>query len=515
MKLKYFLKKIILGAGVFFSLNAMAQTSSQTTGMERGKVFYEIFIRSFYDSNGDGVGDINGITKKLDYLKELGVDGIWITPVHPSPSYHKYDVLDYYQIDKEYGTLDDYKKLIAEAHKRNIKVLLDLVVNHTSSSNPWFLAALNNDPKYKNYYVWANADTLKDKTGWRPVRNASAPLHKGELYYALFSPGMPDLNYDNPAVRAEIIKIGRYWVKDIGVDGFRLDAAQHIYPEDEIAKNVQWWSEFRDSVKTAKPDFWMVGECWGIYPRVVPYLAALNATFDFDLSFSIINSAKKGEDDSLLEKVITIQKAATIVNPDFDDATILTNHDNNRIASDLDGDLNKARVAASLLFSFPGTPFIYYGEEIGMLGEKPDEDIREPFLWADSGKDAGQTKWEKPQFSTYKNVVPLSRQINDKNSIYNFYKNWIAFRKNSEVLQKGDIEATDIQQDGILIFYRNYNGKKILVIHNLSAITKVVATTSQTIAFRNILFSTNSQAKAEHSGWTLPAYSSVVLSAAK
>src|SRR5580698_9996060 len=139
MKLKYSLKKIILGAGIFISLNAMAQTSSQTTGMERGKVFYEIFIRSFYDSNGDGVGDINGITKKLDYLKGLGVDGIWITPVHPSPSYHKYDVLDYYQIDKEYGTLDDYKKLIAEAHKRNIKVLLDLVVNHTSSSNPWFL----------------------------------------------------------------------------------------------------------------------------------------------------------------------------------------------------------------------------------------------------------------------------------------------------------------------------------------------------------------------------------------
>src|SRR6266496_178176 len=198
-------------------------------------VFYEIFVRSFRDSNGDGIGDFNGITEKLDYLKGLGVRGIWLMPINPSPSYHGYDVTDYQAVNPDYGTLDDFKHLLSEAHKRGIKVIMDLVLNHTSAKHPWFQSALQPGSQYHDWYVWKDQDpgTLGPwgAQTWYKASN-------GQYYYAIFWDQMPDLNYDNPAVREEAKKIASFWLKDIGIDGFRLDAVRYLVEDQKLADSA-------------------------------------------------------------------------------------------------------------------------------------------------------------------------------------------------------------------------------------------------------------------------------------
>nr|MBK9649888.1 hypothetical protein [Bacteroidota bacterium] len=214
-------------------------------------VFYEIFIRSFCDSNNDGIGDIPGIISKLDYLHDLGIEGIWLTPFNPSPSYHKYDVTDYYNVDEEYGTLDDVRELITEAHKRNIKVIMDFVVNHTSVQHPWFIEAQKSKTNaYHNYYTWADENNLPgEKHWWHFLQSNSKQTIEGEKYLGFFDRSMPDLNYDNNDVRSEIIKAGKYWLKDIGMDGFRLDAAKWIYMPGNEKTNYSWWQQFVSEMK--------------------------------------------------------------------------------------------------------------------------------------------------------------------------------------------------------------------------------------------------------------------------
>ncbi|MFI5134726.1 MAG: alpha-amylase family glycosyl hydrolase, partial [Chitinophagales bacterium] len=359
------------------------------------RVFYEIFVRSFYDSNGDGIGDLNGITEKLDYLHKLGIGGIWITPFNPSPSYHKYDVVDYYGVDPQYGTLDDFKKLVSEAHKRNIYVLMDLVVNHTSPKNSWFIASVKNDPKYRNYYSWEKDPPETKEGGWYLPRDEKGNVVEGEKYFGFFSRSMPDLNYDNPEVRKEIINVGKWWLNETGIDGFRLDAAQHIYDPEHPAKNVEWWKEFTDSLKKVKPDLITIGECWNHYPLVAQYLPALSGAFNFQLSWALLKSLKEEKDDSVGDLIYKIRNDYASYSKNFIDPIFLSNHDNNRILSDLDNNEAKARLGACIYLTLPGTPFIYYGEEIGMKGMKPDSLIREPFLWGEKHKrqPEHQTHW--------------------------------------------------------------------------------------------------------------------------
>ena len=219
------------------------------------RVYYSVFVQSFYDSNGDGIGDIPGLVTKLDYLKDLGVRGLWLLPVHPSPSYHKYDITDYYSIHPDYGTLDDYKTLVEEAHKRNMVVLLDLVINHTSNLNPWFQEASKGPAnRYRDYYIWSdNPDDFKaEPFHWHSLRDPNGKPMAGSKYYGFFWWEMPDLNFENHEVRREIFKIASFWMKDVGVDGFRLDAAKYIYPENQPEKNIQWWKEFRDEAQKIK-----------------------------------------------------------------------------------------------------------------------------------------------------------------------------------------------------------------------------------------------------------------------
>ncbi len=433
-------------------------------------VHYSVFIQSFYDSNDDGIGDIPGLTGKLDYLSDLGVGSIWLLPVHPSPTYHKYDIIDYYNIHKDYGTLTDFKNLVTEAHKRNIKIIIDLVVNHTSSDHAWFKEAIKNpDNPFRDYYVWSKDRAKINKTSWQwhDIKDTINASSMDEKYYGFFWHTMPDLNYNNQKVREEIKKIGKFWLDEMNIDGFRLDAIRFIYPEKQKEKNHAWWQEFRATMDSVKPDFYMVAEVWGEDTIVAPFLnKGVHSSFNFDLSFGIEKILKEEKDSGLIGSLIKTRSLYKSYSDDFVDAIFLKNHDQNRIRSVLNNNIKKSKLAASILFTLPGAPFLYYGEEIGMLGKKPDEFIREPFLWDDQEK--GQTSWEIAKYSTFDKVNPLSKQIIDDSSLYNHYKKIIAFRNKSKAIILGEITTTEFTNNSLLSFYRLYGAEKLLVIHNLT-----------------------------------------------
>lgn len=482
-------------------------------------VTYEIFIHAFYDSDGDGIGDIPGMTSKLDYLSDLGVEAVWLMPISPSPSYHKYDVTDYYGIHQDYGSMEDFKTFVEKAHQKNIKVVMDLVVNHTASDHPWFVSAKSSpDSPFRDYYVWAKKDEIlggqnkKQASGdsdnlrqWHPVNGTD------DFYYGYFWGGMPDLNFDNPKVREEVFKIGEFWLSEIGVDGFRLDAARHIYPDDQPQDNHQWWVEFRSKMQEIKEDVILIGEVWADAQTVAPYLQGLHSLFNFDMGYAITNAVNEGENLSLIKKYKEIQDFYASITPDFIDATFITNHDQNRIMSEVGSDMDKAKVAASLLLTLPGAPYIYYGEEIGMAGKKPDEHIREPFLWNLDGEDKGQTKWLEAKFSTTENVKPLASQQLDENSIYNHYKSLIRFRNHSKALTFGKIDTTSLSEKGICAFYRLHDNEELLVIHNLSDSDKAITLKGSMKAFTQVVFSNKHNVHLKGEVLSVPFASTVIL----
>ncbi|RRB01175.1 alpha-amylase family glycosyl hydrolase [Larkinella rosea] len=463
------------------SLTLKPTISDQTATGQTG-VHYEVFVRAFCDSNGDGIGDLNGVTSKLDYLKDLGIAALWLMPVNPSPSYHMYDVTDYYGIAPEYGTMDDFRRLVSEAHRRNIKVILDFVINHTSRQHPWFVEACKSkDNPYHDWYVWMaqkDIDALniatreitadsQEKSPWHRV--PGAPF--SEKYYALFWSGMPDLNYDNPEVREEIYKAGKFWLTDVGVDGFRLDAARHIYPEWEEPKNHQFWEEFGQVMEAAKPGVYTVGEVWTRAERIAPYFRGLKANFNFDLSLALQEIPYKERDTAeIVQMLVRNHTIFAEVNPNFIDAIMLSNHDQTRIGSFLNGNQNHLKVAANLLLTLPGNPYVYYGEEIGMLGAKPDENIREPFLWDEKKQDRMRSRWRRAKFSTDSTVVPLAAQQTDPGSLYNHYRRLIHFRNSHPVLNDNlsKLEASQIQHKNVIAFTRKSGNRSVLVIHNLT-----------------------------------------------
>lgn len=486
-------------------------------------VNYEIFVRSFADSNGDGIGDFNGVINKLDYLKELGVGGIWLMPIMPSPTYHKYDVADYKAVDAEYGTAEDFKKLVAEAHKRGIRILVDLILNHSGSGHPWFQEAVKGkDNPYRDYYVWAKKDSIRDQlskkttsldsdniTQWHAVNGDTLSEH----YYGFFWGGMPDLNFDNPKVRQEFVDIGKYWLEEMQVDGFRLDAAKHIYPTDRAEDNHAFWIWFREEMQKIKPDVYLVGEVWSSAPDVAPYLKGLPALFNFDMGYAITAAVRAGQDTiQLIKKYKEINDFYLKTTSDYIDATFLKNHDQNRILSELNGDQQKARVAAAVLMTLPGTPYVYYGEEIGMLGVKPDEFIREPFLWTANAGDTVQTHWEEPRYSNLQTVKPLSEQQADAGSLYNFYKKFIAYRNSSKALTYGQLIESEIVIKEVVALIRKYeNEESLLILHNLSDAEIILKPEGQLAAFTKIEFVSQGEVKLDENGLVLPAYTSVIL----
>jgi len=429
------------------------------------RVFYEIFVESFYDSNGDGIGDLNGVTEKLDYLQGLGVDGIWLLPVHPSPSYHKYDVTDYYGIHADYGTMDDFKRLVAEAHRRDILVVIDMVINHTSDEHPYFQEARKGkENPFREYYVWSADSLVQSEEPYHWHSNGEDP----EKYYGFFWKGMPDLNFDNPAVREEMKKIGEWWLTRTGVDGFRLDAIKYIYPDSLYDKNIAWWQEYRARLDSVNKECFLVAEIWDDAAFIAPFLnGGVSAAFDFDLSFAIEEMLSSETDPGIGDLLAGIRMQYNEASDSWYDAIFLKNHDQDRIMSLLQ-DPGKARLAASVLLTLPGIPFIYYGEEIGMVGKKPDEYIREPMVWDRPGKDPGETRWIEPRYSTADRVAPVTEQMNDPGSLLMHYKNLIALRRDHPVFAEGAISSLGEIPEHLCGYVLSNDRRKAVVIHNLS-----------------------------------------------
>lgn len=496
---------------------------------QSGRVYYEIFVRSFYDSDGDGIGDLKGVTEKLDYLNDgkpggddLGVEGIWLMPINPSPSYHGYDVTDYYGINPEYGSMEDLQQLLDEAHKRGMKVIMDLVVNHTSIEHPWFLKSASSvDNAHRTWYKWAE-DMNVEPTGLSAAGSGPAWHEKnGNHYLGTFWSGMPDLDFDQDLVRTEMKKIGKFWLEQ-GFDGFRLDAAKHIYEDlqsdrgsETTSKNVAWWQEFRAAMNEVKEDAYIVGEVWENSPvSIAPYLEnAFDSGFNFGLADQIIRTVKSEQNGGFLVQLVrNYELFAEKSHGEFVDAIFLANHDQNRVMSQLSGNKDHARMAAAILLTLPGNPFLYYGEEIGMKGSKPDEEIREPMLWSKNrNSSSGQTTWEKPKHNLDDDSVNVEAQLTDQASLLSQYRNLIEWRTETTALRDGALQDYSLKDDQVLSYIRATASEQVLVVHNLSGEVKEISLSEKEPHFSSLLHQTDIKAVLQNSTLSLPPYSTVIL----
>lgn len=439
------------------------------------RVFYEIFIRSFSDNDGDGIGDLQGIIDKLDYLNDgdpattddLGITGLWLMPPAEAWSYHGYDVIDYYNVESDYGSNEDMQRLIEEAHQRGIAVIIDMVVNHTSSHHPWFLASEAQEEPYDDWYIWED-----ENPGYVGPWGAVAwHLADGRYYYGLFWDGMPDLNYRNPEVTEEMYNVATFWLDEIGVDGFRLDAVKHIIEDGEIQENTpesrEWLAGYEAHLESVKPNTFTVGEIFNGAPFViVRYLDAgsFDMGFDFNISDKILSSTLKGNANDIARA----HRNAMRDYPFNQFATFITNHDQNRLATQLNSNVDRNKVAASLLLTGPGVPFLYYGEEIGMIGAKPDERIRTPMHWDNSelaGFTTGDDTWEPLQDNV--ELANVADQMNDPESLLSHYRTLIHLRNTNPALLHGDLTAVDSSERALYAFLRHTNEQTLLVLINL------------------------------------------------
>ncbi|MFI5214017.1 MAG: alpha-amylase family glycosyl hydrolase [Gemmatimonadales bacterium] len=435
----------------------------------RGAVCYEVFVRSFMDSDGDGVGDINGLISKLGYINSLGASCIWLMPIAASPSYHGYDVSDYYKVEPAYGTNDDFKRLVAQAHRRGIRVFVDMVLNHSSNRHPWFEAALRDTASpYRSWYRFSKTDLGAGPWGgpaWRrsPVRD--------EYYYGLFSSQMPDLNYETPAVREEMERVATFWLRDMGVDGFRLDAVRYLLEEgttcmQDCAGTHTYLHEWADHVRSIRPDAWTVGEVYANLATMLPYYPdQLTSYFGFELADSLLRAVRRGSPGGVLSGFLRLQDTL----PFYRWSPFLSNHDQTRVMTALGGDRARARMAATLLLTLPGLPFVYYGEEIGMTGDKPDPNLRSPMQWS-AGPGVGfttGTPWESPQPDEAS--VNVAAQDTDAGSLLNLYRSLIHLRRRNAALGTGRLVPLTAGGETMLAYLRRSGGHAVLVVANLDA----------------------------------------------
>ena len=324
---------------------------------------------------------------------------------------------------------------------------------------------------------------------------------------------MPDLNFDNPKVRKEIFEAARFWLEEVGVDGFRLDAAKHVYPEWEAEKCQAFWQEFSDVVHAIKPDVYLVGEIWTTAALTAPYFKPLQGNFNIDLHKKLQYVLKNEKQGLLVDSLLLAHAQYRKYNPRFIDATLLSNHDQNRIATEVNNHPAKLRQSAALLFTLPGQPYLYYGEEIGMLGEKPDELIREPFLWDEKSKDTHRTTWEKPGHSLDGAITPLAQQMKDPASLYNHYKSLAALRKSHPALAQvvpANLQASTLQHESVVAFIRPHQQGNVLVLHNVSGKTLELTLPKQEKAYKRMLY-TWGGANPKGRKVLLPGYTTLVL----
>jgi maltose alpha-D-glucosyltransferase/alpha-amylase len=489
----------------------------------KGAVFYEVYVRAYHDSNGDGHGDLAGLTSKLDYIKNLGVDCIWLLPIYPSPlNDDGYDIADFYGVHPDYGTIEDFKNLVSEAHERGIRVIADLVLNHTSDQHPWFQAARKdrNSP-YRDYYVWS--DTDQKYLGTRIIFLDTEPSNwswdevAGQYFWHRFFSTQPDLNYDNPAVRAEMKKVAKFWL-DMGIDGFRADAVPYLIEREgtsneNLPETHEYLKELRAYIDEHYPGRILLCEA-NMWPEdVVPYFgepdvpggAEFQIGFHFPIMPRIYMAIRKGD----VSDLVNILNRTPPIPESCQWVTFLRNHDEltlemvteeerqwmwqeyapdprmklnlgirRRLAPLLDNDIKKIALANSILFTLIGSPIIYYGDEIGMGDNIWLDDrngVRTPMQW-DLSRSSGFSHANPKEF--YAPVihtppfdpasVNVADQLDDPASLFHTTKRMVTVHKAHKAFGWGNFEWVDVQNHQVAAYIREYQGERILVLNNVS-----------------------------------------------
>ncbi len=454
---------------------------------DKYRTYYEIFVYSFYDSDGDGVGDLQGVIEKLDYLNDgddstdtdLGINGIWLMPIMPSTTYHKYDTTDYMDIDREYGTMEDFEQLLAACHDRGINVIIDLAMNHSSSKHPWFLEATNylkqlpdgEEPDvaecpYLEYYHFAK----EAKSGYAQVTGT------GNWYYeAQFWSEMPDLNLASEAVRKEFEEIATFWL-DKGVDGFRLDAVKE-YVTGSVEENVEILTWFNGAVKSMNPDAYLVCECWTdrmTYSRY--YASGVDSMFAFEfadksgLISNVVNGRQKAS--SYGKSLVEAAALHESYHAEYVDAPFYTNHDLGRSAGYYAGENSAAqtKIAQALNLLMSGNVFLYYGEELGMKGSGKDENKRAPMYWSKNPDAAGMCDGPKDMENVKMKFDSLEEQAADADSVYNYVKEVIRLRNQNPEIARGRVTYHETKAgDSVCVISKEYEGNTIVLVFNVGA----------------------------------------------
>jgi glycosidase len=461
-----------------------------TSGWWRGRTIYEVFVRSFADSNGDGIGDLNGLTAKLPDLgrcpgvaatNTLGIDALWLMPIFPSPSYHGYDVTDYAAINPKYGTLADFDALVATAHACDVKIVLDMVLNHSSSLHPWFLDSSSGPAAaHRGWYVWSDTNP-----GWFSPTGSGGPAwypSNGAWYYAAFVGGMPDLNLTNPAVEAELVAAMKSWLKR-GVDGFRLDAVPYFIETGPGAGQLNqkathdFLKRIRAALQGDYPQTLLVAEVWQSRETVATYYGVgdeVQLAFTFDLADRLVRAAGSGNSDDAMNAIYDAETSLGGIDRGFQ-APFLTNHDQVRVMQQVRGDAGAARVAAATLFAMAGTPFVYYGEELGMQGglTRDDRDKRTPYHWDDTlpySGFSGVTPWYSASTAEAAGT-DLASQRADPASLWSLYRSLIALRRAQPALQSVELRplpASATILPAPIAVLRTAAGKRVLFVANLA-----------------------------------------------
>ena len=486
----------------------------------KNAVFYEISVRAFKDSDGDGRGDLRGLTAKLDYLQTLGVDCIWIMPIYPSPLRDDgYDIADYHNVDSAYGSLGDFKVLIESAHQRNIRLIMDLVLNHTSDAHPWFQAARSdrNSP-YRDYYVWSDSDQIyndariifldTEKSNWTWDEKA------GQYFWHRFYSTQPDLNFDNPKVQEEMLNVARFWL-DLGIDGFRADAVPYLFEREgtnceNLPETHHYLRKLRAFIDEHYPGRILLCEANQWPEDVRPYFGdgdEFHMGFHFPIMPRLYMALKKGRIDDMLE----IMHRTPSIPENCQWCIFLRNHDEltlemvtveerqwmwqeyapdpnmklnlgirRRLAPLLDNDRGKIELANSLLFTFPGAPIIYYGDEIGMgdnINLFDRNGVRTPMQWDETehgGFTSGIPFAEMVQGEyDYKNVN-VADQIESPFSLLRTIQKMISLRKRHPAFGSSNMEWIETGNRAVAVYLREHAGESILVFNNLTAVDQVV-----------------------------------------
>lgn len=485
---------------IIFMFAGMAQVFSDAWWKAPQGPAYQVLVYSFADGNGDGYGDLKGLKARLDYLNNgksgtsaqspasLNVEALWLSPISPSPSYHGYDVTDYKAIDPRLGTMADFEAFVAEAHKRNIKVILDLVFNHSSNQHPWFKSWVQNpDGPHKDYYVERKPGTSYGSGGMGKFYPAA-----GREYFAAFWDGMPDLNLANPRVVQELKDIMAFWIGK-GVDGFRFDAVKHSFDLNEMPQgtgtlslNKTLWRDLVSYGRSLKPDLFTIGEVLSEnVAETSSWNGVYDSLFDFPTAKNMLNISSSMSPGNLVDSWIRGQKQYERNGP-WSPSVLLGNHDQDRVMSTIlartGGNrieaTSRAKMLGSILFTLPGLPWIYYGEELGMEGRRwANDDInrRLAMPWASKSKDDNFASWVYTSGKTESGINDELQSVKVQNaqtdSLLNHYRSLAQLRLTFPALGNGTLSKTSTelgnQSPDLLSWVVSNQDQSLLVLHNL------------------------------------------------